>query len=152
MSAAPGAGPSAGWERVPADDALAIGTVLVRCARLVDVAAWDDLDLVFTEDAVVASTHGTAHGTTEFVEVVERARAHGLGPHHITDTVLRRLGADRVRAWSKWFTVAADGTVRGGEQLDLLVRTPEGWRITERRTTRTQPGAGTRLGVEAFLG
>ena len=52
MSPAPGAG----WDRVPAADALEIGTVLSRCARVVDARAWPDLDRVFTGDAVVVST------------------------------------------------------------------------------------------------
>ena len=51
MSPAPGAG----WDRVPAADALEIGTVLSRCARVVDARAWPDLDRVFTGDAVVVS-------------------------------------------------------------------------------------------------
>lgn len=149
------AAPSAGWGRVPADDALAIGALLVRCARLVDAGAWTDLDRVLTEDAVVSSRHGTAHGPAEFAE---RARADVLDPHHVTDTVLRRIDDDRVRAWSKWFTVGPAGAVLGGEQLDVCVRTPAGWRIAERRVEgpverHGATGSTVRaLGVRAFLG
>ena len=68
MSPAPGAG----WDRVPAADALEIGTVLSRCARVVDARAWPDLDRVFTGDAVVVSPGGTARGPAE---IAERTRA-----------------------------------------------------------------------------
>ena len=153
MSAVPeaAAAPSPRWERVPVADALEIGTVLARCARLVDARAWDELGRVFAEDAVLAAPDGTAAG---LAGIVERARADTLEPHHVTDTVLRRLDGDRVRAWSKWFLVRGDGAVLGGEQLDLLVRTPGGWRIAERRIARPDPGrrdAGAALGVADFL-
>ncbi|KUG60130.1 hypothetical protein AVL61_09270 [Kocuria rosea subsp. polaris] len=126
MSSAPGTG----WDRVPAADALEIGTVLSRCARVVDARAWHDLDRVFTGDAVVVSSGGTARG---HAEIAERAPDGTRDPHLITDTVLRRLAPERVRAWSKWLVVRADGSALGGDQLDLLVRTPRGWRIAERR-------------------
>lgn len=126
MSPAPGAG----WDRVPAADALEIGTVLSRCARGVDARARPDPDRVFTGDAVVVSPGGTARGPAE---IAERTLAETRGPHLVTDTVLRRLAPDRVRAWSKWLVVCADGSALGGDQLDLFVRTPAGWRIAERR-------------------
>jgi len=156
VSAAPetAPAPSSGWERVPAADALEIGALLTRCARLVDAGAWADLGRVFTEDAVVTAPHGTARGPGELAALVERTRADGLEPHHLTDTVLRRLGTGRVRAWSKWFTVGADGSVPGGEQLDLLVRTPGGWRVAERHVVRSdpqRPQAPRGLGVAGFL-
>jgi hypothetical protein len=133
--------PGAGWDRVPAADALEIGTVLSRCARVVDARAWPDLDRVFTGDAVVVSPGGTARGPAE---IAERTLAETRDPHLVTDTVLRRLAPDRVRAWSKWLVVCADGTALGGDQLDLFVRTPDGWRIAERRIAALDaPGPGT---------
>lgn len=155
MSAGPGAAPapSAGWERVPAADALEIGAVLTRCARLVDARAWDDLPRVLTEDAVVVSPGGTARGPAQ---IAERIRAGNEHPHLVTDTVLRRLGPDRVRAWSKWLVLCADGSVLGGDQLDLLVRAPHGWRIAERRIAHLDfsgrgSSAARALGTDEFL-
>ncbi|MFF0902324.1 UNVERIFIED_CONTAM: nuclear transport factor 2 family protein [Kocuria sp. CPCC 205316] len=148
MSPAPGSG----WDRVPAADALEIGTVLSRCARVVDARAWLDLDRVFTADAVVVSPGGTARGPAE---IAERLLAETGDPHLVTDTVLRRLAPDRVRAWSKWLVVCADGSAHGGDQLDLFVRTPDGWRIAERRIAALEtPGAGAParvLGPADFL-
>ncbi|MFI7741351.1 nuclear transport factor 2 family protein [Kocuria rhizosphaericola] len=148
MSPAPGTG----WDRVPAADALEIGTVLSRCARVLDARAWQDLDRVFTGDAVLVSPGGTARGPAQ---IAERTPAGTRDPHLITDTVLRRLAPDRVRAWSKWLVVCADGSALGGDQLDLFVRTPDGWRIAERRIAALGvPGSGTparTLGTADFL-
>jgi hypothetical protein len=53
--------------------------------------------------------------------------------HHVTNIVLTETGPDEVTARSKGLGVRSDGTCGSVTYDDLLVRTPDGWRIRRRR-------------------
>lgn len=97
-----------------------------------------------SEPVVVSGLEGVA----EF----ERERASGAsgGPeihaHHTVNTVLRAAerpaddGAPRAFAWSRSVLVTDAAAALGGDLLDELVRTGEGWRIRRRRVTDRDRG------------
>jgi hypothetical protein len=52
--------------------------------------------------------------------------------HHSTSVTVVSEAEDMAWLASKWVTVRADGTTGSGVYQDLVVRTPDGWRIKER--------------------
>lgn len=57
-------------------------------------------------------------------------------PHHTTNTVVHVVDEDTLRVWSKYLVVRGDGTAGSGDYQDTVVRTPDGWRISDRQVSR----------------
>jgi SnoaL-like domain len=117
-------------------DELEIIRVLNTYAYLVDDGEWDRLDDVFTKDA---EQDGTAIGIgvwsgLDAISTGFQGRNHPIA-HHMTNIVVSADG-DEARARTKFLTVPAPDSVRTGEYVDNLRRTPAGWRIYRRAITR----------------
>ncbi len=111
-----------------------IRQTLAAYAHIFDDHDLDRFDLVFTEDVVIEMTRGAGVVTRGLAQI--RAFAASLPEggldHHTLDTVVF-VGEDGlVRARSRYLALLADQSVHNGEYLDVLVRTPAGWRIARR--------------------
>lgn len=122
-------------------DRLEIEDVLTRYAWAIDTRDFDGLDDVFTPDAFVDYTSaGGIKG--EYPEV--KAWLASVLPHfpayqHLVTNKDIRIDGDRARSRAGFYNPMAQDKPGGlsfffvgGEYHDQLVRTPSGWRITER--------------------
>ena len=121
-------------------DRQEIVDLITRYTRAVDTRSFDDLDRVFTEDAVL--DYSPVGGPTDVPAVVKPWIEQGLAGfdryQHIIGQVSIELAGDEARA-TAYFTnpmvsVDPDGGERlwevGGYYRHELRRTAEGWRST----------------------
>ena len=125
---------------LPADDVLAIQQLLALHGHLVDDGDLDRLDELFTPDAVydvTAMSQGTLRGIAEFRAVTEAFAGDERNPvgHHVTNIVIIEDADDTVTVRSKGFGVLRDGRTASVVYDDVVVRTPDGWRVAERRVS-----------------
>jgi hypothetical protein len=119
-------------------DRQEIVDVITRYTRAIDTRSWDDLDAVFTEDAIL--DYSAVGGPAEPLAVARPWVAQGLEGflryQHVIGQVSIELDGDTASA-TAYFTnpmVAPnpDGTENlvevGGYYHHDLVRTPDGWR------------------------
>lgn len=114
-----------------------------RYAHALDRRAWDQLELVFAQDAVMEFAGlPPATGPEAIAAVCARALSPLDASQHLVGSPLVEFGKDPVTV-SCYFHAqhvrALDGqialfTVAGGYD-DRVERRPEGWRITHRRQT-----------------
>jgi len=124
-------------------DRLEINDLLTRYTVAIDKQDWELLDTVFTPDANVdyKSSGGIAGTYAEARKwLSEVLPIFSATLHYITNTTVE-LGGDRARSdtyvWNPMHMKLPDGSDHsfsvGAIYHDQLVRTPEGWRIAERR-------------------
>ena len=119
-------------------DRQEIVDVITRYTRAIDTRSWDDLDSVFTEDAIL--DYSSVGGPVDELSVTKPWVADGLGGferyQHVIGQVATELEGDTARA-TAYFTnpmVAKnpDGSENlvevGGYYHHDLVRTSSGWR------------------------
>jgi len=121
-------------------DRQEIVDLITRYTRAVDTRNWDDLDHVFTEDAVL--DYSPVGGPADVLAVVKPWIAQGLAGferyQHVIGQVSIELDGDEARATAYLFnpmvSVAPDGAEKlwevGGYYRHELRRTAEGWRST----------------------
>ncbi|SKC71228.1 nuclear transport factor 2 family protein [Krasilnikoviella flava] len=108
------------------DDRLLVHELINLHGHLVDEAAFERLDDVFTADVVYDVT---AFGGGELIgpaAIADAGRTLGAGNpvgHHVTNIVVTTLGRDDATAVSKGIGVMTDGTVGSVVYEDSLVRT-----------------------------
>ncbi len=121
---------------VVSDDLSLIQQVLVRYANAIDELDFDALSMVFTPDA------RASYGGGPWLEGVEAIVAY-ISPlqnlaasFHFMGNMQIDVDGDRARSTTRSLThlIAADGVLhaRALRYRDQLVRTPVGWRISER--------------------
>jgi hypothetical protein len=111
--------------------------LVARHAHLFDNRSSSLMGTTYTAGAVMGSDHGPLVSTDQLVSAVP---TRVMFPHHTTDTVVHQVGPDTLRVWSKYLVIRGDGTAGSGDYQDTVVRTPDGWRIAERRVSRgTRP-------------
>jgi 3-phenylpropionate/cinnamic acid dioxygenase small subunit len=120
---------------LPVEDRFAIHELIALHGHVVDDRRHDQLDLLFTDDAVYdvsAYGAGVVRGLDALTELFrQRPGAQPIG-HHVTN-VLVGEGDDRaVAVRSKGLAVMADGTAGTVTYDDVVVRTEAGWRISRR--------------------
>lgn len=119
---------------VTGDEFADICQVLTSYGHAIDNADWglftEILDPRFVLEAG-STVFGSPDALRRNIESVE-----ALPAHHIGIPLLIRLGADVVRAWSKFHVVSADGTTRSGDYIDILTRTGDRWRLAHREVWR----------------
>jgi 3-phenylpropionate/cinnamic acid dioxygenase small subunit len=123
-------------------DRIEIQDLLVRYARAIDTKDWHLLDSCFTADAHVdyTSSGGIAGPYPEVRQWLAKALAiFPVAIHYVTNSTVE-LDGDRATAKTYLYNPmqmrTADGTTQsftvGGIYHDRLVRSPSGWRISER--------------------
>ncbi|MGN5381832.1 nuclear transport factor 2 family protein [Streptomyces lasalocidi] len=120
------------------EDRLAIGELIALHGHVVDDGQLDRMDELFTPDIVYDVSDFGQEPLVGLAAVRDAALALGDGnpvAHHVTNIVVREEADGRVRARSKGLGVRADGTCGSVTYDDVLVRTPDGWRISHRTLT-----------------
>ena len=123
-------------------DRLEIEGVLTRYAWAIDSGSFDGLDDVFTPDALVdyTSAGGIKGAYPEVKAWLASVLPHFPAYQHFVTNKDIVVDGDRATSRSAFYNpmgqAAKDGGVSlffvGGEYHDKLVRTDDGWRITER--------------------
>ncbi|MEV3961929.1 nuclear transport factor 2 family protein [Nocardia sp. NPDC050193] len=120
-------------------DRIEITDLFTRFARLLDERRWDDAGTASADDVEVHSPRIQIRGIDKVVDFMRRGEVEGEHTQHTTTTDLP-IEADRDRA-----AVSSNSTVyyfRDGQpphqtgglrQACTVIRTPEGWRISETR-------------------
>jgi hypothetical protein len=122
---------------VSIEDHIAITQVLNLYGHVVDYREWDRMKEIFAPDAVF---DGSAMGGERMAGVdaivasfSDAASSHPLA-HHSTNVVIWQDAEGTTRSQSKGFGPRPDpADSRTVTYHDVLRRTPEGWRIAERR-------------------
>lgn len=124
-------------------DRMEIADLLARYSAAIDSRAWDDLDRLFTGDAVIDYTEmGGIRGTLAEQKAFLASVMPGFaGFQHLTATSTFDIDGDVARVR----TICFNPMVVTDEQQvlfcglwyrDVLVRTADGWRIRERHEDR----------------
>jgi len=117
-------------------DRLEIHELLALYGHLIDDRRWDDLDQVFTSDAVYDATDFGQPITHSLAELLgywtTNLRIHPLA-HHATNIVVTEDADGTVRVRSKGIGVGHRGRVGSATYDDIVVRTDAGWRMSYRR-------------------
>jgi hypothetical protein len=120
-------------------DIVAIQQLTARYGHLVDAREWGRLGEIFTSDGVFdvsAYRAGRHEGLAAVIAFFEGA-THPPA-HHATNLYVYEEGTS-VRAASKYVVPSEGGKLFGGDYLDTLMRTANGWRIRERVVTASWP-------------
>ena len=122
-------------------DRMEIRDLITAYTRAVDTRSWDDLDEVFTDDAVLDySSVGGPVGTLDVVKPWIEQGLRGFDRYqHVIGQVAISLTGDAATASAylvnPMVARAPDGTETlwevGGYYHHDLVRTPDGWRSTK---------------------
>ena len=128
-------------------DRLEINDVLVRYTRSIDNRDYELLDTCFTPDAHLdyTASGGVKGAYPEVRTWLEKALAQFKAMMHMIGNVVIEVDGDK--ATSRTYLLnpmgveASGGAMQfftvGGEYVDQLVRTPDGWRIRERIEKQT---------------
>ena len=117
------------------EDRMAVNDLISLHGHLVDAGAFDRSGELFTPDVIYDVSHlggGQLVGIAAIREAGLRLGADNPVAHHVTNVVVNRLDDDHIAAWSKGLGVRTDGTVGSVTYKDIVVRTPDGWRISHR--------------------
>lgn len=130
-----------------ADDLSLIQQVLVRYANAIDELDFDALATVFTPDARASYGGGPwLEGLAAIVDYVSPLHSFAAS-FHLMGNMQIDVDGDRARATTRSLThlIAADGVLhaRALRYRDQLIRTSDGWRITERVHTAQWMWEGT---------
>jgi ketosteroid isomerase-like protein len=122
-------------------DRLELHELAARYGNLVDARDLDALDTVFTNDATFVLTRpdGTSDhydGIPEIRHMMESTASVSL--HHVTNVVIEADG-DGVILTFRVLAPGAGNRVASADYRDMVVRTPDGWRITEHVITVRPP-------------
>jgi 3-phenylpropionate/cinnamic acid dioxygenase small subunit len=123
-------------------DRLDIEDVLTRYAWALDSKQFDDLDQVFTPDAHIdyTSSGGEAGDYPNVKAWLANVLPHFPAYQHLVTNKQITVDGDRATSRAEFYNpmvmAKRDGTTSiffvGGEYHDQLIRTPNGWRITNR--------------------
>jgi hypothetical protein len=119
-------------------DRLEIGDLIARYSTVVDGQQWDDLDTLFTADAVLDYTAtGAIRGSlAELKAFLAQMLPAFATTQHLTGASTVVVDGDRATARTPCFNPMLVHDQRlffvGLWYDDVLVRTPEGWRFAER--------------------
>jgi hypothetical protein len=126
---------SADLHGLSAEDVVAIQAVLMKYGFIIDDREWDRLGEIFTEDAVVdyrPGGEGPFHGLAE-IDKAMRTLQHPV-QHMMVAHVIDGVNGDEVVTRTKALIPLQTGTIADISYLDVLVRTPAGWRIKDKST------------------
>jgi hypothetical protein len=117
-------------------DRLAIHEVLSLYGHVIDEREWERLGEVFTDDLVYDATGfdmTVMRGLAELTAVFAGPDAPHPLAHHATNVVVTPTDdPDTAHVVSKGLGVGFKGRVGSATYDDVVVRTPDGWRIAKR--------------------
>lgn len=121
-------------DRPTAGDLAEIHQVLGLFPHVFDPKDLDALGLVFTEDAVIELTlnAGSQWRGLDRIRQLAAGIADDSLDHQTLNTFVFVDEEGTVRARSRYIAVLADRSVHNGDYFDVLVRTENGWRISQR--------------------
>jgi 3-phenylpropionate/cinnamic acid dioxygenase small subunit len=113
------------------DDVLAIHALLADYGHVVDDHDWDRAHEVFAEDFVFERGDGRPdlHG---IADIVATFKGRTMYAHVTTNTTLTEDDDGTVRAHSTFLGFPNAGQPVTGDYRDVVVRTPQGWRLARR--------------------
>ncbi|MCW2570554.1 MAG: hypothetical protein JWO88_612 [Frankiales bacterium] len=124
-------------------DRMEIAELLARYSAAIDGRAWDDLDALFTPDAVIDYTEmgGIRGSLAEQKSFLVSVMPSFAGFQHLTATSTFDIDGDTARVRTICFNPMVVTDERhvlfcGLWYRDILVRTADGWRIRERHEDR----------------
>lgn len=133
------------WDLASIGDRFEIEDLLVRYSRALDRRDFEALEAIFTDDAEFdAGSLGNPKSSRAIREMIEGTLSDLDATQHLVGKSLIELHGDEadVRTYliSQHIRESAPGPTKhyfiGGEYVDRVVRTPEGWRIAYRRLDR----------------
>jgi hypothetical protein len=122
-------------------DRIEITDLFSRLNRLLDEKRWDDAHTVFDRDISVSSPrNGELNGIDELVALMREAENPDELTQHVTTDLLVDLDGDKAttsaNSVTHFFRAGEVPHRTAGLRLDgVVVRTPDGWRLRESRTT-----------------
>jgi len=123
------------------EDVLEIHELLARFGHVFDSRDAAGMTEVMTADGVSEGTIGAGYTVPGMRAIQEfTRRCPPDTPDHNTVGAIVFVDADGVvRARSRYIAPLVDGTVHAGDFFDILVRTPQGWRISYRISVPRRP-------------
>ena len=116
-------------------DRWAIHELIGLYGHVIDDRRWPDLGLVFTADIVFDATDFGNPVTTSLEELRSLwgsdESMHPLA-HHATNIIVTQEDDGTVRVLSKGIGVGHGGRVGSAVYRDVVVPTPDGWRLSHR--------------------
>jgi SnoaL-like domain len=124
-------------------DRMEISDLLARYSAAIDGRRWDDLDALFTDDAVIdySEMGGIRGSLAEQKAFLASVMPSFAGFQHLTATSTFDIDGDTARVRTICFNPMVVTDERqvlfcGLWYRDVLVRTADGWRIRERHEDR----------------
>lgn len=117
------------------EDRLSIHELLSLHGHLADDRRSDDLHLLLTADAsydITAYDLGVVTGLDALTRLFSQRPGNQPVGHHVTNVLVTEEGDGTVAVRSKGLAVMADGTAGTVTYQDVVVQTPDGWRIAHR--------------------
>ncbi|MGW6336580.1 nuclear transport factor 2 family protein [Nocardia rhamnosiphila] len=122
----------------PITDRIEITDLFTRFARLLDQRRWDDAGTVFADDVEFHSPRIHLRGIDKVVDLMRQGEVEGERTQHTTTDLLIEADGHRAAVSSNsvvyYFRDGQPPHRTGGlRQVCTVIRTPEGWRISETR-------------------
>jgi hypothetical protein len=116
-----------------AEDTIALHQLVHRYAHIVDDAEFERLSEIFTDD-VEFDTSAFGNPPLRGIGPVIASYVDARHPvaHHVTTAVVSSDPDGTVRVRSKVLSLLGGGLCGSGTYDDIAVRTPDGWRISQR--------------------
>jgi SnoaL-like protein len=124
-------------------DLIEIHMLLGLYGHVIDERDWSAIDQVFTDDFVMDASdfgYGVMRGISTFVESMQAEDNPGQRVHHTTNVVITEDSDGTVRVRSKHLGPRPGGFVFVTYH-DVVRKTPNGWRLAERKVLRRGPDA-----------
>ncbi|HXF97104.1 MAG TPA: 3-hydroxyacyl-CoA dehydrogenase [Gaiellaceae bacterium] len=133
-------GPPVAADPARSADRVEIGALLSRYCRMLDSMDLDLVETLFTRDCLVEygpDERMRSRGVERLRAALERLHRFARTSHHVSNVEIVFTGprSAEARSYVLAWHQEPDGSSRTlyGEYRDRLLRTPEGWRIAERR-------------------
>ena len=132
---------TAAKHRISIEDRIAIHELLALYGHLIDERQLSRTGEVFTDDAVYDVSDfgsGVHHGPKEISALWATTTNHPLA-HHTVDLVVTQDPDGTVRVLSKGIGLGDKGRAGSVTYRDVVRRTPQGWRISQRVAVLRRP-------------
>lgn len=126
---------------LPVADVVAIQQLCSLYGHIIDAKKWDEMDRLFVADAVFDATEfgePITHTLADLRAVWALDSTPHPFAHHITNVVVYEEGGE-VRIDAKGLAALPGGKVSSMLYHDVVRKTPDGWRFSERRAVKLRP-------------